>query len=136
MASNRKPYIQKVSANWWLSRKVYRIYMIREATAVFHLWIVIELFVMVVASVVSPSPEAWIANFLQSPVVILLNLITFPFTLVHTVTWFRIFPKGFRIFRSGREDETRFVPAWILTAVCYAMTLAASCLVILALFGM
>lgn len=134
MESHRKPYIRKVSATWWLKNKTYRKYMIREASALFHLWIGVELAIVAVAAVVCDAPADWIAAFVQSPVVIGLNIITVPFTIIHIYTWYQIFPKGVRVFRSGRPEETRLVPEMWITAAGYAITIGATCLILWALF--
>ena len=35
----RKPYNREVKRSWWIARREYVMYMIRELTAVTNLWI-------------------------------------------------------------------------------------------------
>ncbi|MBQ1266600.1 MAG: fumarate reductase subunit C [Proteobacteria bacterium] len=133
MSSYRKPYIRKVKRSWWLDKKPYCIYMIREASAVLHLWIACELLTIVIAAAFIDTPVPWIAHFVQNPIVIFLNILAFPFTLIHLVTWYNIFPKGIRLFRSNRPDETRLIPQSLLIVLCYLLTIIASAMIICAL---
>lgn len=133
MSSYRKPYIRKVKRSWWLDKKTYCIYMIREASALFHFWITCELLIIAIAAAFIDTPELWIAHFVQNPIVIFLNILALPFTFVHLVTWYKLFPNGIRLFRSNRPDETRLIPASLITAICYLLTTIASALIFCAL---
>jgi fumarate reductase subunit C len=108
--------------------------MIRELTAIFSLWIAVELLVICAATAfMGTENQVWIARFIQHPVVIGLNLVSLVAVLFHAVTWFSIMPKAVRIFRSKRPEETRLIGPKFWIILLWSLTLVASGLVSLAL---
>ena len=133
METHRKPYIRPVRATWWTARKEYIFYMIREATALCSLWVGIELMAFCLAAVLCDDPHAWITARLTHPVILALNILSLPAVFYHTYTWYKIFPKGVRLFTSRDPANTRLIPAPLLTASLYVVTLAASVVILLGL---
>ena len=129
--SHRKPYRTPVKRLWWLKNRVYLKYMIRELTAVFCLWVAVELLILCIALNCSADPGLWISEFVQKPWVIGLNIVSLAAILFHAVTWFSIMPKAVRVFRSKRPDDTRLVPAKAWIALLYAVMLVASAIIFL-----
>ena len=125
--------MKPVRANWWLSRKAYIFYMIREATAVFNLWVAVELTAMILLVAFHPQGESVVISLVEHPLVIGLNVIAFLGTCYHTYTWYKIFPLGVRVFTSRDPGNTKLVPRGALTAALYAVTVIASVIIILGL---
>jgi len=123
-ATHRKPYIRPVRASWWLSRKKYIGYMLREFTAVTNLWITIELFALILIGNLS---------LLTHPIVIVLNAIAMIGVLGHLITWYSIFPKGIRLFTSRNPSNTRLIPPIWFTLSLYFVTIVASAILFFAL---
>jgi fumarate reductase subunit C len=94
MTTKRKPYVRPVPSTWWKSLPFYRFYMLREGTALPTVWFSILLIFGLFA--LKHGPESWAGyvNFLQNPIVVILNLITLAAALLHTKTWFELAPKA------------------------------------------
>ena len=100
-----KPYPRQHSNTWYLARWPYRIFMLRELSAVF-LAVYVVLMVILVSKVYDgQAAYEDYRDFLKSPLVILFHLIALAFALLHTATWFRAVPQAIRV-RRGEE----FVP--------------------------
>jgi fumarate reductase subunit C len=84
-----KLYRPKMPATWWLTKKSYFLFMLRELSSVF-----IALFLLVYLYQIyqlTQGPEAYVAfsRRLSSPGWIFFNLIAFLFAVYHSVTWFQ-----------------------------------------------
>lgn len=97
MTTKRKPYVRPMTSTWWKKLPFYRFYMLREGTAVPAVWFSIELIFGLFA--LKNGPEAWagFVDFLQNPVIVIINLITLAAALLHTKTWFELAPKAANI---------------------------------------
>ena len=87
------PYHRPVPNTWWLKRKPYILFMIRELTSVFVAGYCIFLLVLVYK--LTQGAEAY-DNFmaaLKSPGSVALHHITLAFVLYHTINWFNLTPK-------------------------------------------
>jgi fumarate reductase subunit C len=113
-------YIRKVPNTWWLQRKPYFLFIVRELTSVavagycgFLLYLMYAL---------SKGEDAYSAA---------IGLTTSPasYTL-HTITWFNVTPKVL-VFHLGEEK----VPAVVIAGAHYAGWLATSALVAWLLLG-
>lgn len=133
METHRKSYIRPVRASWWTKRKKYILYMIREATALLSLLVGIELLAFCLAAVLCEDPQAWLLSFLTRPAIIAFNILALLAVIYHTITWYDIFPQGVRIFTSRDPANTRTIPAPLLTASLYFVTIVASVLIFCAL---
>lgn len=84
-----KLYYREVPATWWLKKKSYFLFMLRELSSVF-----IALFLLVYLYQIyqlTQGPEAYVAfsRRLSSPGWIFFNLIALLFALYHSITWFQ-----------------------------------------------
>jgi fumarate reductase subunit C len=97
-----KPYPRAVSNTWWLKRWPYRIFILRELSALFLAAYVVLLLVLV--SKVHDGAKAFedYLNVLQSPLLIAFHVVALLFMLLHTVTFFQAMPKGLPM-RRGEE---------------------------------
>lgn len=120
MSTYRKP----VSGTWWLKRRPYLIFMIRELTSVFTAGYCI--FLLVLFFKLSQGPEAYsnIVSALQSPLSIVLHVITFIFVLYHALTWFSLTPK-ILVFYKGEDP----LPQSLVAAVFYGGWIVVSVLI-------
>lgn len=89
-----EPYHKKMSIFWFLNRKPYLMFIIRELTSIFvAAYAVILLFQL---NALSQGPEAWealVATF-STPLSIALHIVIFVFVLFHTITWFMLAPSA------------------------------------------
>ena len=86
-------YIRPVSNTWWLDKKQYILFVIREFTSIFVA--VYCLFLLFFIFKIGDENESFnlLIQFLKSPLILALHLISFPFILYHTITWFNLTPK-------------------------------------------
>jgi fumarate reductase subunit C len=100
-----KEYIRPMPSNWWLKRRSYFLFMVRELTCVFVGGY--ALFLVILASRLGDQ-EAFGA-LLENPWVIALQIISLPMVLYHTVTWLNLTPQVLVVWRG----ETRVSPVLI-----------------------
>ncbi|HEX9596271.1 MAG TPA: hypothetical protein VF982_05275 [Anaerolineales bacterium] len=97
-----KPYIRPMPVTWWLKRKPYLVFMLRELSSVF-VAIYVVWFLLLLRKL-SEGPEAYAAFLegLRSPLAILYHFVALGFALLHTITWFNLTPQAMPI-RRGEE---------------------------------
>jgi len=108
-------YHRPVPNTWWLKRKPYILFMIRELTSVFVAGYCIFLLVLVYK--LTQGAEVY-GNFmasLKSPSSVALHFITLSFVLYHTITWFNLTPKILVLYR-GEER----IPQGLVAGTFYA----------------
>ena len=118
-------YHRPVSNTWWLKRKSYILFMIRELTSVFVAGYCIFLLVLVYK--LTQGADAY-GNFmaaLQSPISVALHLITLIFVLYHTITWFNLTPKILVLYRGEERISQGLVAGtcyvgWVVVSVIVA----------------
>ncbi|EHH7556784.1 fumarate reductase subunit FrdC [Escherichia coli] len=119
MTTKRKPYVRPMTSAWWKKLPFYRFYMLREGTAVPAVWFSIELIFGLFA--LKNGPEAWagFVDFLQNPVIVIINLITLAAALLHTKTWFELAPKAANIIVKDEKmgPEPIIKSLWAVTVV-------------------
>ena len=123
-------YHSPVSNTWWLKRKPYILFMIRELTSVFVAGYCI--FLMVLVYKLTQGADAY-GNFmaaLKSPISVVLHLITLVFVLYHTITWFNLTPKILVLYRG--EDR---IPQGLVAATFYAGWVVVSIIITLLILG-
>ena len=123
-------YRPRVSTWWWLKRRPYLAFILRELSSVFVAWSVVFLLLLVAA--VSGGGDSY-RQFLAwagRPAVLLLSAVSLLFVVFHAVTWFNLAPKAMVLRWRGR----RVPGAWI-AASNYAAWALASALVAWLLLG-
>ena len=123
-------YHRPVSNTWWLKRKPYILFMIRELTSVFVAGYCIFLLVLVYK--LTQGAEAY-DNFmaaLKSPSSVALHLITLSFVLYHTITWFNLTPKILVLYRGEKR-----IPQGLVAGVFYAGWVVVSVIVVWLVLG-
>ena len=123
-------YHRLVPNTWWLKRRPYIFFMIRELTSVFVAGYCIFLLVLVYK--LTQGADAY-GNFiaaLKSPISVVLHLITLVFVLYHTITWFNLTPKILVLYRG--EDR---IPQGLVAATFYAGWVVVSIIITLLVLG-
>jgi len=104
-------YRRPVPPFWWLHRRSYLLFVLRELSSVFVAWFVVYLLLLVNA--VHAGNDSY-QSFLQwsgRPWVFLLNIVALAFVLLHAITWFNLAPKAMVIRMRGRRLPPRSVAA-------------------------
>jgi fumarate reductase subunit C len=120
----------RTSTYWWLGRRSYLVFILRELSSVFVAWFVGYLLLLLRAL---SHGEAAYREFLRwsgTPVVLLLNVLTFFFVVFHAITWFNLAPQAMVV----KMGSTR-VPGLLIAAANYAAWAVLSALVAWVLLG-
>ncbi len=100
------PYVRPVPALWWLKRRPYTLFIIREATAIFVGLYCLILLALLYALGRGESAYAGMLALLKSGPAIALHAVALVFTLYHSVTWFNLAPKAIVVpMGEGRVPE-------------------------------
>ena len=119
-------YHRPVPNTWWLKRKPYVLFMIRELTSIFVAGYCIFLLVFVYKLTQGADIYGNFIDVLKSPSSVALHLITLVFVLYHTITWFNLTPKILVLYK-GEERISQglvagtFYAGWIVVSVIVAL---------------
>jgi fumarate reductase subunit C len=95
-------YRQPVSTWWWLRRRSYVAFILRELSSVFVAWSVLFLLLLIRAVGDGSGSYADFVEWADTPWVVLLNVVTLAFIGYHSVTWFQLTPKAMVVRLRGR----------------------------------
>jgi fumarate reductase subunit C len=101
-------YRQPISRLWWLKKRTYLLFVLRELSSVFVAWFSVFLMIMVFAIGRGEASYQKFLNWAASPAVIVINIVTLAFIVLHTVTWFVLTPQAMVARAPGRGRQ---VPA-------------------------
>ena len=104
-------YQRPVHLFWWLERRSYLLFVLRELSSVFVAWSVIYLLMLVNA--VSDGPASY-ERFLDRSGqwwMVVINVIAMLFLLLHVVTWFGLAPRAMVIKVRGSRLQARKIVA-------------------------
>jgi fumarate reductase subunit C len=96
-------YRRRVPVLWWLRKRTYFVFVMRELSSIFIAWLVLYLLLFVRA--VGNGEEAY-EEFLDdaaAPWMVAINVIAFAFIVLHTVTWFSLTPQAMVVRLRGRQ---------------------------------
>jgi fumarate reductase subunit C len=99
----RPGYHRPISTWWWLEKRSYFVFMMRELSSIFVAWSVVFLLVFLYA--VGRGDDEY-QNFLDwaaSPWLVVVNAISLLFIVLHTVTWFDLTPKAMAVRLRGER---------------------------------
>ena len=121
MSSYRRP----VSNMWWLKRKPYILFIIREITSVFVAGYCVLLLILIFRLGQGPTPYSNLLVTLKSPLSIAMHIISLAFVLYHTITWFNLTPKILVLYRgedriSQKLIASVFYVGWVVASVIIA----------------
>jgi len=119
-----RSYRARVSTYWWLARWPYLKFILREGSSVFVAWVVVVTLVGIGALRRGPAGYSEFEEWLRSPLVLALNVVSFLFVVFHAVTWFNLAPKAMAVRVRGKR-----LPGFALAAPNYAAWIVISVLV-------
>ena len=117
-------YHRIVPNTWWLQRRPYILFMIRELTSVIVAGYCIFLLVLVYKLTQGADVYGNFMAAMKSPISVVLHLITLVFVLYHTITWFNLTPKILVLYR-GEER----IPQGLVAGTFYVGWLVISAIV-------
>ena len=106
-------------SNWWMKKKSYSLFMLRELTCVFVGGY--ALFLLILVACAANGQEAFIA-MLNNPVSIVLHVIALPMVIYHSITWINLTPKVLIIWRGEDRVSSTLIAAvhhagWIVLSI-------------------
>jgi fumarate reductase subunit C len=107
-------YRRPISTWWWLRKRTYFVFVMRELSSVFVAWLVVYLLLFVRAVGRGSTAYEDFLGWAGSPGLVVLNVVAFLFVLLHTVTWFNLTPQAMDVRMRGAR-----VPAAAIIAGQY-----------------
>ena len=114
----------RVSTYWWLQRRSYLAFILRELSSIFVGWFVVFLLLLIVAVHQGESRYQEFLAWSGRPVVLALNIVSFFFIVYHATTWFDLAPKAMVVRVAGTR-----VPGFLIAGSNYLAWAMASALV-------
>ena len=107
------PLPRRHSNLWWLSRRPYFVFFLREWSSLF-IALYAVLLVILTSKVLDGEVayRGYVDDVLGSPVLIAFHVVALCFAVLHTVTWFGAVPKGLPL----RRGEDLVPPALMIGA--------------------
>lgn len=118
-------YHRPISLVWWLERRSYLIFVLRELSSVFVAWFVVYLLLLVNAVSDGAASYERFVELSGRPWMLALNVIAMLFVLLHVVTWFGLAPKAMVVRVRGRRIPARLIlvghyAAWVVLSAVVA----------------
>ena len=118
-------YRRPVPTWWWLRKRTYFVFVMRELSSIFIAWLVLYLVLLVRAVGRGEAAYDDFLDWAASPWLVALNLVAVGFVVLHTVTWFQLTPKAMVVRVGGHR-----VPPAAIIASQYAGLVVLSALVV------
>jgi fumarate reductase subunit C len=83
-----KLYRSEMSSSWWLKKRSYFLFMLREFSSVFIAIFLVVFLIQLYQLTRGPEDYAAFVRKLSSPGWLVFNLIALLFALYHSITWF------------------------------------------------
>ena len=96
-------YRRPMSTWWWLRKRNYFIFVMRELSSLFVAWLVLYLLLFVRAVFQGEEEYDAFLDKASSGPLLVLNLVAFAFVLLHTVTWFGVTPQAMDLRVRGQK---------------------------------
>lgn len=118
-------YRPPVSRLWWLHRRSYLLFVLREFSSVFVAWFVVFLLLFLRAVGQDEAAYERFLDWAANPFVVALNVIALGFVLLHALTWFNLAPQAMVVRARGR----RVPPTMIATSQYVAWAVVSAVLI-------
>ena len=118
-------YRPPISRFWWVHRRSYLLFVLRELSCIFVAWFVVYLLLLVDAVHGGSDSYQRFLDWSGRPWVLVLNVVALAFVLLHAITWFNLAPKAMVLQLGGRRLPPRSVAAAHYTAWAVASAIVA-----------
>ena len=88
---------------WWVGRRSYLIFVLRELSSVFVAWSVVFLLLLVHAVSQGGKQYQQFLNLSSNPWMLALNVVTLGFLVFHALTWFNLAPQAMVVRLRGKR---------------------------------
>jgi fumarate reductase subunit C len=96
-------YQRPLALFWWLERRSYLLFVLRELSSVFVAWFVVYLLLLVNAVSDGAASYQSFLDWSGRWWVVAINVIAMLFILLHVITWFALAPRAMVITVRGRH---------------------------------
>jgi fumarate reductase subunit C len=120
-----KWFRRRVSVFWWLQKRSYTVFVLRELTSVFvALFAVLTLWQIRSVSA-GEEAHARLMTRLGTPGFVVLHVVALAFLLFHSITWFNLAPKAMAVRIRGKRVPDLVVAgsnyvAWLVLSAAVA----------------
>jgi fumarate reductase subunit C len=108
-------YRRPISTWWWLRKRSYFVFVMRELSSVFVAWLVVYLLLLVRSVGRGETAYQDFLDRADAPWMVVLNVVALLFVLLHMVTWFNLTPQAMDVRMRGQR-----VPAAAIIGSQYA----------------
>ena len=108
-------YRRPMPVLWWVRKRSYFMFVMRELSSIFIAWLVLYLVLFVRAVGRGEAAYADFLDWAASPVLVVINVVAFAFVVLHTITWFSLTPQAMVVAVRGRR-----VPGAVIIGAQYA----------------
>ena len=105
----QQAYFPEMSRLWWLRRRSYVFFVLRELSSIFVAWSVVFLLLLVRALTQGDAAYAAFLDWASTPWVVALNAVTLAFLVLHSVTWFNLTPAATVVKLRGQRVPPRAI---------------------------
>ncbi len=121
-------YRPPTSRLWWVQRRSYALFVMRELSSVFVAWSVVYLLLLVGAVFGGGAAYQRFLELSGRPWMLALNVVALAFVLLHAITWFNLAPQAIIVRARGRRVPARAVAAghfaaWAVVSAAVALIL-------------
>lgn len=118
-------YKPRIRPLWWLSRRSYTLFLLRELSSLFVGWSVVYLLLLVRAVGRGPAEYRQFLDWSASPWLVALNVVSLAFVLYHAVTFINLTPQAMVVRLRGRRVPPRLLGGsiyltWLLVSAFVA----------------
>jgi fumarate reductase subunit C len=117
-------YRRPVPTWWWVRKRSYFVFVMRELSSIFVAWLVVYLLLFLYSVGRGATAYADFLDWASTPWVVALNVVSLLFLALHVVTWFILTPQAMPTKLGSRP-----VPAALVIASQYAALLVVSAIV-------
>ena len=121
---------QPVSTYWWLQKRSYLAFILREISCLFVAWFVVFLLILVRAIYAGDAAYQSFLAWAADPSVLLLNIVSFGFIIFHAITFFIAAPQALVVHVGKRR-----LPSGVVGAAHYLALVVVSAVVAWLLLG-
>ena len=115
----------RMSTYWWLERRSYLAFILREVSSVFIAWLVVFLMLLVRAVGQGDAAYQLFLDWSGRPLIVVLNILSLSFVVFHAITWFNLAPKAMVVHVRHRRVPGRLIAlsnylAWAVASALVA----------------
>jgi fumarate reductase subunit C len=108
-------YQRRIGVFWWVHKRSYFLFVMRELSSLFVAWFVVYLLMFVAAVGGGERKYDEFLDRASSPLFLIVNAVALVFLVLHIVTWFSLTPRAMVLNLGGRR-----VPGVVIIAAQYA----------------